>query len=81
MEKKNKSKRRSSPELMASTARHLQAPSKVRFPPSNVPPEKRICGAVEVEVTVLDVVAPTLARTMAKQGYWEGGSAEESSRE
>jgi hypothetical protein len=81
MEKKNKSKRRSSPELMASAARRLQAPSKVRFTPSNVPPEKRICGGVEGEVTVSDVVAPALARTMAKKGTWEGGSVEESSRE
>jgi hypothetical protein len=81
MEKKNKSKRRSSPELMASAARCLQAPSEMQFPLGNVPPEKKISGDIEGEVMVLNDVASVRARMMTKQDYWEGGSAEESSRE
>jgi hypothetical protein len=65
---------------MASAAQCLQAPSKVRFPPSNVPPEKRIGGGIEGEVMVSDDVAPVLARTAARRGYCEGGLMEESLR-
>jgi hypothetical protein len=81
MEKKNKSKRRSSPELTASASWCLQAPSEMQFPLGNVSPEKKISGNIEEEVTALNDAASARARTMAKQDYWEGGSAEESSRE
>jgi hypothetical protein len=81
MEKKNKSKRRSSPELMASAAWWLQAPSEMQFPLGNVPPEKKISSGIEGEVAALNDAASARARTTVKQDYWEGGSAEERSRE
>jgi hypothetical protein len=52
----------------------------MRFPLSNVPPKKQIGGGVKGETAVLDDEAPVLARTAARQGYYEGGSVEESSR-
>jgi hypothetical protein len=81
MDKKNKDKRKNSPELMASAARCLQAPSKMRFPPSSMPPKKRIGDGVKGETAASDDVAPALARVAVKQDYFEGGSVEESSRE
>jgi hypothetical protein len=81
MKKKNKSKRKSSSELMASAARCSRAHGKVQFPPSNVPPGKRISGGVEGGLTMSDDVVPALARTAVRRVHCDGGSVEESSSE